>query len=101
MSTALDNGRLSPGKLLRAVVARLLGRKATRQQLPPPEAIWFRLAKKGVRCFVLGRGQPEADASGETRMREADKAAFCRSVGIVRFVRPAPPTLRAPTALGR
>ena len=28
MSTALDNGRRSPRKLLRAVVARLLGRKA-------------------------------------------------------------------------
>jgi hypothetical protein len=28
MPTALDNGRRSPKKLLRAVVARLLGRKA-------------------------------------------------------------------------
>ncbi|HLM94602.1 MAG TPA: hypothetical protein VK273_12405 [Gaiellaceae bacterium] len=29
MPTALDNGRRSPRKLLRAVGARLLGRKAT------------------------------------------------------------------------
>jgi hypothetical protein len=100
MPVVLENGQRSPKTLLRAVVARLLERKATRQQLPPPEAIWFRLSQKGVRCFVLGRGQPEADASGETRMREADEAAFCPSVGMISFVRPAPPTPR-PDGLGR
>jgi len=34
--TALDKGRRSPRKLLRAVVARLLGRKADGQKEEPP-----------------------------------------------------------------